>query len=143
MKFGASLAKYLKSGDILCLFGDLGSGKTTLVKGIAKGLRIKEDKVTSPTFVLMNIYQGKLPLFHFDFYRLEGAAEIVPTGYEEFLYGEGVSVVEWADRFDQLMPKENLEVRLTHKAETERVIRLAGKGKRYETLIHRYLDKKS
>ena len=94
----------------MCLQGDLGSGKTTFIKGVAKGLKIAPAKVNSPTFVLMNAYQGRLPvprsgtysagqaglpLYHFDLYRLEKMDEIGAIGYEEFLYGDGVAVVEW------------------------------------------------
>lgn len=142
IQFGAALARHFRAGDIICLFGDLGSGKTTLVKGIAKGLRISPKKVNSPSYVLMNCYEGRLPLFHFDFYRLEKPDEIASIGYEEFVHGNGVAVIEWAERFGGLLPDENLSIRLSCKKENERLIKLAAKGQRYETLIHRHLDKK-
>src|SRR3990167_3061167 len=97
LELGEKLARHLRKGDILCLGGELGSGKTIFIKGIAQGLKISPAKVHSPTFVLMNAYEGKLPLYHFDLYRLEGVREISTIGYEEFLYGDGVSVIEWAD----------------------------------------------
>ena len=134
IKFGSLLAKHLKCSDIVCLFGELGSGKTTLVKGIAEGLRVNPNAVCSPTFVLMNVYEGKLPLYHFDFYRLQRTEEIIDIGYDEFLYGQGVSVVEWADRFGNLMPEESLHVILIHKGENEREIRIKGMGTRYKKL---------
>lgn len=133
--FGEQLAGRLKPGDIVCLFGDLGAGKTTLVKGLAKGLKIKSPAVNSPTFVLMNIYEGKLPLYHFDLYRLDQPSEISAIGYEEFLYGDGVAVVEWADKLGPLLPKEYLCVVLTHKNSTERGIKVEGIGKRYQELV--------
>ncbi len=142
VEFAAALAGYLKGGDIICLFGDLGSGKTTFVKGIAQGLSIRQEKVNSPTFVLMNSYKGKLPLFHFDFYRLDRPEEIAAIGYEEFLYGNGVAVIEWAERFGDLLPDENLSIRFSCQKENERLIKFAAKGQRYETLIDRYFDKK-
>ncbi|MBF0479622.1 MAG: tRNA (adenosine(37)-N6)-threonylcarbamoyltransferase complex ATPase subunit type 1 TsaE [Candidatus Omnitrophica bacterium] len=121
---GAKLAKELKPGSIICLFGDLGAGKTTLVKGFAKGLRLKADDVHSPTFTLLNIYEGKgrRTLYHFDLYRLAESSEIELLGYEEFLYGQGLSVIEWPERLGQLMPKEYIRIELSHRAEFERGI---------------------
>ena len=131
LRLGEKLAKHLREGDIVCLEGDLGSGKTTLIKGIAKGLKIAPAKVNSPTFVLMNAYQGRLPLYHFDLYRLAKREEIGAIGYEEFLYGGGVSVIEWAERLGPLTPKEYVRIELKHKDENERLIRLSAAGKRY------------
>ena len=132
---GETLARHLRGGDILCLRGDLGSGKTTLIKGIAQGLKIAPAKVHSPTFVLMNAYEGKLPLYHFDLYRLEGVREISTIGYEEFLYGDGVSVIEWADRLKELTPEEYLRVELKHQGENERCIKLSAVGEQYYRII--------
>ncbi len=136
--FGKHLAKALKKGDIICLFGDLGSGKTTLIKGIAEGLNIDPKKVNSPTFVLMNIYQGRLPLFHFDLYRLEDLHGISSIGYDEFLYGDGISVIEWADRLGEFLPEEYLKIEMKHKKLDERVIRLLAKNIdcHYESFMH-------
>ncbi len=139
---GERLARHFKKGDIVCLQGDLGAGKTTFIKGVAKGLKIASEKVNSPTFVLMNAYQGRLPagqaglpLYHFDLYRLENTGEIGAIGYEEFLYGDGVSVIEWAERLGTLTPKEYLRVELKHKGENERSIKVSAVGKKY----HEYL----
>jgi len=139
MKWGGRVARYLKSGDILCLFGELGSGKTTFVKGIAKGLRINPTQVNSPTFVLLNIYEGRLPLYHFDFYRLGKQQEISAIGYDEFFYDEGVTVVEWAERLKELMPKENLRIQLYYQEENERLIKISAKGKRYYQLMDKLI----
>ncbi len=138
---GTRLARHLKRGDILCLLGDLGAGKTTFVKGLAKGLRINPAKVNSPTFVLMNAYKGKVPLYHFDFYRLEEIHEIASIGYDEFLYGDGVAVVEWAERFGTLMPKEHLEVALKHQGDNGRMIKVKAKGERYVKLLEKIKEK--
>lgn len=135
LRLGERLARHLRKGDILCLEGELGSGKTTLIKGIAKGLKIVSQKVTSPTFVLMNAYEGRLPLYHFDLYRLEEIHEISSIGYEEFLYGHGVAVIEWAERLGALTPKEYLRVELKHKGENERSITLAAVGKQYDRIM--------
>lgn len=136
IKVGERLAKHLRKGDILCLQGELGSGKTTLIKGIAKGLKIAPAKVNSPTFVLMNAYEGRLPLYHFDLYRLEGAREISSIGYEEFLHGDGVSVVEWAERLGELVPREYLRIELSHKGENGRSVKFSAVGAHYHRVIN-------
>lgn len=138
IELGERLARYLCKGDILCLEGELGSGKTTLIKGIAQGLKIAPEKVNSPTFVLMNAYEGKLPLYHFDLYRLEHAREISSIGYEEFLYGDGVAVIEWAERLGELAPREHLCIELAHKGENERLIKFSAVGGRYLSIIKRF-----
>ena len=124
IKFGEKIAKILKKGDILCLQGELGSGKTTFVRGLAKGLHIKQDAVHSPTFTLMNVYQGKkeTPLFHFDLYRVEKIEQIISLDYEDFLYGDGISVVEWSEKLGMLMPKKYWAVHFSHKSENQRQI---------------------
>lgn len=132
---GRALAKKLKPGDILCLFGELGSGKTTFVKGLAQGLAVNPQAVNSPTFVLLNIYDGKLPLYHFDFYRLEHPDEIATIGYDEFLFGQGVAVVEWAERFGKYLPEEHLEIKFVHAGESNRRIEMRAKGTRAEQII--------
>jgi len=132
---GKQLAAFLKPGDILCLYGDLGSGKTTFVRGLAEGLGADSAKVNSPTFVLMNVYEGKLPVYHFDFYRLENISEIAGIGYDEFLYGQGVSVIEWSERFGKLKPESFLSVRLTHQGLSKRGLEFAAVGKRYEEVL--------
>ena len=137
IKLGMQLAKNFKVGDIVCLVGDLGTGKTTLIQGIAQGLKIKKTKVNSPTFVLMNVYYGKFTLYHLDLYRLADAGDINSIGYEEFLYGDGVAVVEWADRLGSLLPEEYLQINLNHKKLNEREIQLSTKGSRYRDLLEK------
>ncbi|MFP4472872.1 MAG: tRNA (adenosine(37)-N6)-threonylcarbamoyltransferase complex ATPase subunit type 1 TsaE [Candidatus Omnitrophota bacterium] len=128
---GRQAARCLRAGDILCFFGDLGSGKTTLIKGLAQGLGIAPDQVSSPTFVLMNIYdQAALPVYHFDLYRLENSDQLYDLGYDEFLYGNGVAVIEWSEHFGPLLPAERLDVVLTHKGEDRREICLTPHGDR-------------
>lgn len=134
-ELGFFLGKKSRSGFVLCLSGDLGTGKTTFVKGMAKALAIEESQVNSPTFVLMNIYEGKLPVYHFDLYRLGNSEEIMGIGYEEYLYGEGLAVVEWAEKLEDLTPDEYLLIHFAHKKEDERLIEIKAFGKRYETLM--------
>lgn len=103
---GKALAKDLKEGDIIALIGDLGTGKTTLTKYIAEGLGVTE-KVTSPTFTIVNEYHsGRLPLFHFDVYRLENTEDVFESGIEEYFLKGGVSVIEWADMIVEILPEE-------------------------------------
>ena len=135
VQLGEHLGKALKRGDIICLFGDLGSGKTTLIKGIAQGMGIRRSHVHSPSFVLMNIYEGRLPLFHFDLYRLDYIGEIRAIGYDDFLYNDGVAVIEWADKLGSHLPEQYLKVELKHKKLNERIIRLSAHGKRFKELL--------
>lgn len=109
---GVNLARLLEKGDLIALIGDLGAGKTLFVQGIAEGLGV-EERVTSPTFTLIHQYEGRLPLYHFDVYRLVGPEAMDQTGYEDFFYGNGVSCVEWSDTIVDLLPKDYLEVNIT------------------------------
>jgi tRNA threonylcarbamoyladenosine biosynthesis protein TsaE len=103
--FGCAFAASLRRGDVLALCGDLGAGKTHFVKGLAAGLNVNAD-VTSPTFTLIHEYPGGwLPLYHVDFYRLEETEEAVKIGIEEYLDGDGVTAIEWADKFADLIPE--------------------------------------
>lgn len=134
---GKTIAKNLQKGDIVCLFGELGSGKTVLVKGIASGLGINKNKIISPTFVLMRELQTKdsIPFYHFDFYRLKTCGDILILGYEEYFYNEGITVIEWADRLRYLLPQEYLKITLEAQAAKQRRIEFIPFGKRYEELI--------
>ncbi len=136
-RLGRQLARHLRKGDIVCLEGELGSGKTTLIKGVAQGLGISPMQVHSPTFVLMNVYTGQagLSLYHFDLYRIESVNDINAIGYEEFLYGDGVAMIEWAERLGDLTPQEYLRIELMHKDEDQRLINLFAFGKRYHQVV--------
>jgi tRNA threonylcarbamoyladenosine biosynthesis protein TsaE len=131
MRLAEAFAKNLKRGDIVCLEGDLGAGKTTFVKGMASALRVKPVEVTSPTFIIMNYYQGKLPIYHFDFYRLENPKEIMSVDFDEYFYGDGISVIEWPERLGAAMPPEYFAVKLEHKGESERLMSLFASGDDY------------
>ncbi|MFH0791325.1 MAG: tRNA (adenosine(37)-N6)-threonylcarbamoyltransferase complex ATPase subunit type 1 TsaE [Candidatus Omnitrophota bacterium] len=138
LKIGRKLAGYLQKGDIICLFGSLGSGKTVLAKGIASGLGIKQEEVISPTFVLLHQHiESKLPLYHFDLYRLDNLKAILDLGYEEYFYDDGVTVIEWADRLKTLMPLEYLKVELSWTAKNQRTLKFTALGRRYEELLGR------
>lgn len=130
---GKRVASCLLPGDLICLYGDFGSGKTTLTKGIAMGLGIKGESVVSPSFVLLREYaHARLPLFHFDFYRLNAAQEILSIGFEEYLCAGGVVVIEWAEKLKQLLPEAFLEVRLGIMKDETRSLNFIGHGKRYQ-----------
>lgn len=138
---GKKISRNLKASDIICLFGELGSGKTVLAKGIAQGLGIKPDKVISPSFVLIRQYsQSRLPLYHFDLYRLKECSDIIGLGYEEYLYGDGVSLIEWADRLKYLLPKEFLKIELLIRPDSKRLIKLSAFGSRYRELLGRLYE---
>ena len=101
-KLGARFASFLKPGDVVGLIGELGAGKTTFIQGLATGLKVKHPKeVTSPTFVLIHEYAGKLPLYHIDLYRLGASVELDNLGLDEYLNSQGITVIEWADKFSQ------------------------------------------
>jgi len=106
-KLGRSLAALAEPGDIICLYGDLGAGKTAFTKGFCHGLGYNPDQVNSPTFTLIHEYRGKtLPVFHFDAYRIKNVAEALEIGTEDYLYGEGVCLIEWPQRIMELIPPE-------------------------------------
>lgn len=132
IKLGEIIGKTLTPGSIIALRGDLGAGKTVLVKGIARGLGI-EDEPVSPTFVIMNAYEGAIPLYHFDLYRVSGADELMGIGADEFLFGEGVSAVEWAERVDEILPEYTIYIDIKMPSpengatENTREIRIEGK----------------
>lgn len=121
-QFGLELAKRLKKGDVVALTGDLGTGKTALTKYVAEGLGISEP-ITSPTFTIVQEYpSGRLPLYHFDVYRLGGLEEMDELGYEEYFYGDGVCVVEWADLIEEILPEDALRIEITYgQQEGERI----------------------
>ncbi|MFH1198991.1 MAG: tRNA (adenosine(37)-N6)-threonylcarbamoyltransferase complex ATPase subunit type 1 TsaE [Candidatus Omnitrophota bacterium] len=138
LHLGKRMSQLLKGGDIICLFGNLGSGKTVLTKGIAWGMGIKKEKVVSPSFVLIRQYtKVNPPLYHFDLYRLKDPKEIIDLGYEEYFYNGGVAVIEWADRLDYLLPKEYLKVELSLAKDLSRLIKFKAYGARYETLLEK------
>ncbi len=131
---GTRLGELSQSGDVFLLTGNLGTGKTCLTQGIAWGLGVKEYAF-SPSFVIIREYHGRLPLYHIDFYRLDRIEEIVDLGLDEYLYGKGVCVVEWADKGMAVLPKEHLLINLSYLSNTERSISLEPKGHRYIHLL--------
>ncbi len=132
-RLGERLGAAARTGDVFALWGELGAGKTVFVRGLARGLRVA-GPVSSPTFVLVNEYDGPTPLYHVDFYRLE-PAQLGSVGWEEYLDLPGVVAVEWPERAGGALPAERLDVRLTHVAESKRGIALEAHGARAAELL--------
>ena len=109
---GKCFGKKAEKGQIFCLSGDLGVGKTVFTKGFAQGLLIEDKYITSPTFTIINEYQGRLPFYHFDVYRISSVEEMDDTGYEEFFFGKGVSLIEWAELIEELIPRDAIWINI-------------------------------
>ena len=131
---GEALGRAAEPGDLFLLWGELGAGKTCLVQGIARGLGVR-DAVRSPTFVLVTHHPGRLMLYHIDLYRLDNPLEVEDLGLDEYVEGDGVCVVEWADKAMPLFPREHLVVELRHAGDQERQIMLSPRGDRYVRLV--------
>lgn len=128
-RLGQRLGELAEEGDIITLAGELGAGKTTLTQAIGRGLQVPPDcYITSPTFALLHEYPGRLPLYHLDLYRLS-CQEIIDLGFEDYLYGIGLSVVEWPDRLDEIMPRDRLQIELETLSEQARLARLTWHGR--------------
>ena len=140
-RFGYRLGLLLQPGDVVCLEGDLGTGKTCFAQGIGQALGVREA-ITSPTFTLINEYRAahqRMPLFHIDVYRLTDAAGIVEIGLWELLEDDGVCVIEWADQIRDYLPQDTLWVSLRHYVgDSRRGIILEGDGNRYEALLREF-----
>lgn len=131
---GKRLGQLAQPGDVLLLVGELGTGKTCLTQGIAWGLGI-DEYATSPTFVIMRELQGRLPLYHIDLYRLDAIEEIADLGLDDYLYGGGVCVVEWAEKGLDVLPAEHLLIEISHLPGTERGFRFRPAGQRYVDML--------
>lgn len=127
-QLGEKISSLLRGGDVITLSGDLGAGKTSFTQGIARGLGIKRV-VNSPTFTIIKEYEGNLPLYHMDVYRLDEGGE--DLGFDEYFYGEGVTVVEWPQMIADFLPAERLDITITREGEEQRTIRLLPYGTRF------------
>ncbi len=136
---GEKLGKLLRPNDILTLNGDLGAGKTTLTQSIAKGMGISEY-ITSPTFTIVQEYDGKPPLYHFDVYRITDEEEMYYIGFDEYLEKDGVCIIEWANLIKNILPKNRLDIELSYAEKEGRNMKLTAYGERYEDLVKELTD---
>jgi tRNA threonylcarbamoyladenosine biosynthesis protein TsaE len=134
-RIGEMLGRALGAGDTVCLYGDLGAGKTSFSYGIALGLEVREQYITSPTYTFVNEYEGRVPLYHIDLYRLNDPEELENIGFEEYIDSDGVTVIEWAERAEDELPVERLSVYLTYVDEKSREIGFLAEGERYEKVL--------
>ncbi len=137
LALGERIGRAALPGDVVALFGGLGAGKTVLAKGVLRGLGGDPDDATSPTFTLLRQYQARLQLHHFDAYRLSAPREFLEIGAEEAFYGDGICVIEWAERVLEVLPSGRLEIHLEVGGETRREVRLSAAGPRAEALLGR------
>lgn len=134
--FGRQLGGHLFPGAVIALVGQLGAGKTHLTRAIAEGLEVKNPAVVnSPTFVLIQEYPARLPIYHFDAYRLSGPKEFAELGVDEYFRGEGVCLVEWADKVQVTLPPDHLRIEIEIIDENQRRFEITGAGEKYESLL--------
>lgn len=137
-RLGKQLGSICEPGDVICLSGDLGAGKTTLVQAIAQGIGVgPEAYVSSPTFAIMHEYQGEPTIYHMDFYRLGSSEEVLELGLDEYLYGEGVVLIEWCERAEDIIPESALYLSLTPVSETSRKVVLHSHDNRWSNRLER------
>lgn len=130
---GFKLGKLLTPRSVVCLIGDLGAGKTTMTQSLAQSLEV-DDYITSPTFTIVNEYEGKMPLYHFDVYRIGSSDEMYDIGFDEYINGDGVCIIEWANLIEDILPDEYLHIEMNYK-ENGREMILTPKGEKYEEIV--------
>ena len=136
MSWGSRLGRLLKGGEIIALIGELGAGKTCFVRGVTQGLEVgKEAWIRSPTFTLINEYHGRLPVYHIDLYRVEGRAQLEGLNLREYLYSDGVSLIEWFEHLPADEVEEFLEVRVVYVDGNRRQLTFSPHGQRYEEIV--------
>lgn len=133
-KLGEIIAKCIEKGTVICLDGDLGVGKTALTQFIAKEFGI-EEYIVSPTFTIIKEYQGKLPFYHMDVYRINSEDEMYDLGYDEYIYSDGVTIIEWSQIIEGILPEERINIEIKRIDEEQREINIEGKGPVYARLI--------
>jgi tRNA threonylcarbamoyladenosine biosynthesis protein TsaE len=134
-RIGELLGSRLNPGDTLCLYGDLGSGKTNFAYGIARGLNVQDQYITSPTFTFVNEYQGRVPFYHIDLYRLDNPGELENIGFKEYVESDGVTVIEWAEKAEDDLPEERMSVYLSYVDDKSRELGFLPEGERYQKLM--------
>lgn len=143
VSLGEQLGRLVEPGSFIALTGDLGCGKTQFVRGMAAGLGIDASvPITSPTFTLLNEYQGRTKLYHFDLYRLHGGDDVAELGFDDYFHGDGVCLVEWAERLGAELPSERLDIRFEYLGDTERRIDFIPHGSNHKALLKKCFDRR-
>ncbi len=141
-RFGEFLGSLCQAGDVICLAGDLGAGKTALTQSIARGLGVNDDEyVSSPTFSVFHQYSGRLELYHMDFYRLNSSDDVLSMGLDEYFYLEGVTVIEWCRKAADIIPEKHLLIELQAISSEQRKIRCTGTSKSWKKRIETLVEK--
>ena len=137
LDIGKKLGSICEPGDVICLAGDLGAGKTTMAQAIAAGFGVDESEyVTSPTFAIMHEYRGRIPIYHMDFYRLGSSEDVMELGLEDYFHGDGLTLIEWFERARDLLPESVLVIHLNYMDESSREISLHSEFPRWREKIH-------
>nr|WP_300090796.1 tRNA (adenosine(37)-N6)-threonylcarbamoyltransferase complex ATPase subunit type 1 TsaE [Sedimentibacter sp.] len=132
-KIGKIISRCLEKGTVLCLDGDLGAGKTAITQFIAREFGVKEY-ITSPTFNIIKEYEGRLPFYHMDVYRVESEDDMYDLGYDEYIYSEGVTVIEWSEKIRGILPEERIDVKIDRIDDNKRIMTIEGKGVVYDKI---------
>lgn len=132
-KIGKIISRCLEKGTVLCLDGDLGAGKTAITQFIAKEFGVKEY-ITSPTFNIIKEYEGRLPFYHMDVYRIESEDDMYDLGYDEYIYSEGVTVIEWSENIRTILPDERIDIKIDRIDDNKRIMTIEGRGVVYEKI---------
>ena len=132
-EIGSKLGELLTPKSVICLIGDLGAGKTTMTQSLARALGV-DDYITSPTFTIVNEYEGKMPLYHFDVYRIGSSEEMYDIGFDEYIDGDGVCIIEWANLIEDILPDEYLDIQLSYKDMGREMI-LKPIGEKYKKIV--------
>ncbi|MCK5594918.1 tRNA (adenosine(37)-N6)-threonylcarbamoyltransferase complex ATPase subunit type 1 TsaE [bacterium] len=134
---GMKIGELLKEGNVVALIGNLGAGKTVISNGLCSGLGVREDYITSPTYTIINQYEGRIPVYHIDLYRLKNSSELYNLGWDEYIYGNGTCIIEWADRAAEMLSEEYLTVNIKVTGTNKRQITLQAKGATYKSLLEK------
>ncbi len=141
IRIGKQIGSLLQSGNVIALMGELGAGKTHLIKGLAAGVGVKKSShISSPSFTLIHEYEGTIPFYHIDLFRLRAEKEADELGLEDYFRGKGITAIEWADRIPALLPKERLSLHMCYMGKHTRSIEILGRGKRYEEIVNQIVS---
>ncbi len=130
---GKIIARCLEGGAVLCLDGDLGVGKTAITQFIAREFGV-EDYITSPTFTIIKEYEGRLPFYHMDVYRIDSEEDMYDLGYEEYIYSHGVTIIEWSNKIEDILPDERINIKIQRLNDTSRIMTIDGRGRVFEKI---------